>query len=233
VAELAVVRQDAEERIALAAGERDEAAGHAAAQARQAREEAVRARTAETAVQAELERTRADARRLVTQALADAAREREEVRASSQRQAEAVRAELEQVREDAAGLAVVVRDASDSRIAALEEARGELLDVSDRLAGALYATQQPQHGSHRQRAPRPRGSRGGGRTKRDQMIELAGQRCDLASVPLGEVSRLAGSLAAEIGYSPGTARRELVRHVLGLQAVPARNTQEGEGGEAR
>jgi hypothetical protein len=65
------------------------------------------------------------------------------------------------------------------------------------------------------------------------MIELAGQRCDLASVPLGEVSRLTGSLAAEIGYSPGTARRELVRHVRGLQAAPAGSTQEGEGGEAR
>lgn len=65
------------------------------------------------------------------------------------------------------------------------------------------------------------------------MIELAGQRCDLASVPLREVSRLAGSVAAEIGYSPGTARRELARHVRGLQAAPAGGTSDGEGGEAR
>ena len=53
------------------------------------------------------------------------------------------------------------------------------------------------------------------------MIELAGQRRDLASVPLAEVSQLAGSVAAEIGYSPGTARRELVRYVRGLQAASA------------
>jgi hypothetical protein len=55
------------------------------------------------------------------------------------------------------------------------------------------------------------------------MIELAGQRCDLASVPLAAVSQLASSVAAEIGYSPGTARRELVRYVRGLQAASAEN----------
>ena len=55
------------------------------------------------------------------------------------------------------------------------------------------------------------------------MIELAGQRRDLASVPLAEVSQLASSVAAEIGYSPGTARRELVRYVRGLQAGSAEN----------
>jgi len=55
------------------------------------------------------------------------------------------------------------------------------------------------------------------------MIELAGQRRDLALVPLAEVSQLASSVAAEIDYSPGTARRELVRHVRGLQAALAEN----------
>ena len=55
------------------------------------------------------------------------------------------------------------------------------------------------------------------------MIELAGQRRDLASVPLAEVSQLARSVAAEIGYSPGTARRELARYVRGLQAACAGN----------
>jgi hypothetical protein len=55
------------------------------------------------------------------------------------------------------------------------------------------------------------------------MIELAGQRRDLASVPLAEVSQLASSVAAEIGYSPGTARRELVRYVRGLQAASAQS----------
>jgi hypothetical protein len=55
------------------------------------------------------------------------------------------------------------------------------------------------------------------------MIELAGQRRDLASVPLAAVSQLASSVAAEIGYSSGTARRELVRYVRGLQAASAEN----------
>jgi hypothetical protein len=53
------------------------------------------------------------------------------------------------------------------------------------------------------------------------MIELARQRRDLALVPLAEVSQLASSVAAEIGYSPGTARRELVRYVRGLQTADA------------
>ena len=61
------------------------------------------------------------------------------------------------------------------------------------------------------------------------MIELAGQRRDLASVPLGEVARLAGEVAAEIGYSPGTARRELARHVRQLQAASATARSDNEG----
>jgi hypothetical protein len=51
--------------------------------------------------------------------------------------------------------------------------------------------------------------------------DARGQRRDLASVPLAEVSQLASSVAAEIGYSPGTARRELARYVRGLQAASA------------
>jgi hypothetical protein len=66
------------------------------------------------------------------------------------------------------------------------------------------------------------------------MIELAGQRRDLASVPLVEVSQLASSVAAEIGYSPGTARRELVRYVRGLQAAAeSQSTSDKEGEEER
>ena len=60
------------------------------------------------------------------------------------------------------------------------------------------------------------------------MIELAGQRRDLATMPLTEVSKLASAVAAEIGYSPGTARRELVRHVRELQAAP-RQTRPQDG----
>ncbi len=81
---------------------------------------------------------------------------------------------------------------------------------------------------------RSRRSRDGGPTKRDRLIALAGERRDLASVPLGEVSRLASGIAQEIGYSPGTARRELARHVRELQAgitasPPAGHEPEQEG----
>jgi len=81
---------------------------------------------------------------------------------------------------------------------------------------------------------RPRRSRDGGPTKRDRLIALAGERRDLASVPPGEVSKLASALAQEIGYSPGTARRELARHVRELQAgitasPPAGHEPEQEG----
>jgi hypothetical protein len=84
------------------------------------------------------------------------------------------------------------------------------------------------------RAPsrsRPRRARDGEPTKRDRLIALAGERHDLASVPLGQVSRLATAIAQEIGYSPGTARRELVRHVRELQSatatsMPAEQAQE-------
>jgi len=55
-------------------------------------------------------------------------------------------------------------------------------------------------------------------TKRDRLVSLADERRDLARIPLGEVSRLATVLAREIGYSAGTARRELIRHVRELQS---------------
>lgn len=58
-------------------------------------------------------------------------------------------------------------------------------------------------------------------TKREWLVSLAGQRRDLARIPLGDVSRLATELAQEIGYSAGTARRELVRHVRELQSGSA------------
>ena len=69
----------------------------------------------------------------------------------------------------------------------------------------------------RRPARRAEGARG---TKRDLLIQRAAERRDLASMPLGEVSKLATALAAEMGYSPGTARRELARHVRDLQAAP-------------
>jgi hypothetical protein len=77
--------------------------------------------------------------------------------------------------------------------------------------------------------PRPQRSHDGQQTKRDRLIALAAERRDLASVPLGEVSKLASALADEIGYSPGTARRELIRHVRDLQSSTADSAQSGQG----
>ncbi|HET9894614.1 MAG TPA: hypothetical protein VFQ44_06735 [Streptosporangiaceae bacterium] len=78
---------------------------------------------------------------------------------------------------------------------------------------------------------RPR-RRDGLPSKRDRLVSLAGERRDLARMPLGEVSGLATALAQEIGYSAGTARRELIRHVREVQSgsapdVPA--VREGAG----
>lgn len=165
--------------------------------------------------------------------LAEAARERDEVRAWAERQIEGLTAQLAQARDDAAQLVGQVREDSAVRIADLEASRAELHKERDRLAAELRAAvRQQRHGS----SPAERQSRRvrrNGPTKRDQMIELASQRRDLAALPLAEVSKLANTIAAEIGYSPGTARRELVRHVRELQNAPADGKPEDEGGQAR
>jgi hypothetical protein len=228
LAELETVRHDAEQQIALAARQRDQTAARAAAEARTAREEAIEARAAETAIRAEMDRARAGADGLAAAVLADAARERDELRAWAERQAGALRAELERVREDAGHLVRLAREEASTRIAATTEL---LAADRDRLAAELrsmtHRSSQVRKGAPR--AGRAPGSRDAGPTKRDRMIELAGQRRDLASVSLGEVARLAGEVAAEIGYSPGTARRELARHVRQLQAASA-PAMAGEGG---
>lgn len=54
-------------------------------------------------------------------------------------------------------------------------------------------------------------------TKAEQLLTRAGERHDLATVPLTEVSSIASAIAAEIGLHPGTARRVLLRHVRQLQ----------------
>ena len=297
VAQLEAVRQAADEQVAVAIGQRDEAVSHAAALAGQARAEADRSHAAENEVRAELERIRADAREAVTQALDGAAREREELRTLGERQADTLRAELAQARQDADRLAGQVRDDAAARVAALEQASAQLRGERDRLAGAArerdevrawaerqieglrtqlaqarddaaqlvgqvredaaarvadleasraglqeerdrlaaelrVAARQQRHGSTSPAGERQtRRVRRDGPTKRDQMIELAGRRRDLAAVPLDEVSKLANTIAAEIGYSPGTSRRELVRHVRELQAAPAANSAEDEGGQ--
>ncbi|HEV3292688.1 MAG TPA: hypothetical protein VG123_27255, partial [Streptosporangiaceae bacterium] len=59
--------------------------------------------------------------------------------------------------------------------------------------------------------------------KQDRLIALASQRHDLCSVPLGEVSRIANQIGAEVDLNQGTARRVLLAHVRALQdpASPA------------
>jgi hypothetical protein len=229
LAELNAVRDQARQQIALAARHHDEAAEQAAGEARQAREEAARARAAETAIRAEMDRTQAGAHRLVSGALADAARERDDLRAWAEQQAGTLRTELERVREDAGHLVRLAREEASARIAATTEL---LAADRDRLAAELRSvtSSSSQARAAAPRARRARGSRGGGPTKRDRMIELAGQRRDLSLVPPGEVARLAAEVAAEIGYSPGTARRELARHVRQLQAIsaPAQPDHEGD-----
>jgi len=93
-------------------------------------------------------------------------------------------------------------------------APGRKAATEDRSLTAVTA--MPRRGP--QLAPgRQRRRRDGLPTKRERLVSLAGEQRDLTSVPLGEVSRLATVLAREIGYSAGTARRELIRHVRELQ----------------
>ncbi len=86
-----------------------------------------------------------------------------------------------------------------------------------RAAPALPAP--PATTTAQARPPRRRARKAGAPTKRDLLIQRAQERRDLASMPLGEVSKLASALATEMGYSPGTARRELARHVRALQSA--------------
>jgi hypothetical protein len=53
--------------------------------------------------------------------------------------------------------------------------------------------------------------------KQARMLTLAGQRHDLATLPLNQVSGIANQIGAEVDLSPGTARRVLLTHVRALQ----------------
>jgi hypothetical protein len=226
MAQLEAARRAADEQVTAAIGERDDAVGRAAAQAEQVRGEADRARTAEAEVRGELDRVRADARQAVSQALAGAAREREELHAWAGQQTDSIRAELAQARAEASRLVEGVRDDAAARVTSLEADRAGLREERDRLAADLRAAARRREGTGPARDGRAQPVRRDGPAKRDRMIALAGQRRDLATMPPGEVSKLASAVAAEIGYSPGTARRELVRHVRELQAAPRETRQE-------
>jgi hypothetical protein len=67
----------------------------------------------------------------------------------------------------------------------------------DRIAGGAAGTRRPG--------------------KQARMLALAGQRHDLATLPLKQVSRIANQIGAEVSLSPGTARRVLLAHVRALQ----------------
>lgn len=233
-AELAAVRQDAEQRLAITAHQHEEAVDRAIAQAREATEEAAQARSAEALARSELQEQRSEASRLAAQARADAARECEAVRTWAGQLAGEMRAELRRAQEEAAGWVTEIREAAGHRVAALEEARAELrhraeraeeqasaLRVDrDRMAAELHALPAPSLRARTAARPGARARQAGrrGPTKRDQMITLASQRHDMARLPQNEVAGLARTLAQEIGYSAGTARRELMAHVRGLQA---------------
>jgi hypothetical protein len=73
----------------------------------------------------------------------------------------------------------------------------------------------PVHHQHQPRnSPTRTASRPG---KQDRLISLAGQRHDLTTVPLTQVSAIANTIGAEVSLSPGTARRVLLAHVRALQ----------------
>jgi hypothetical protein len=64
---------------------------------------------------------------------------------------------------------------------------------------------------------RPAGRLNGRPGKQDRLLALAGQRHDLTSLSLKQVSGIANTISAEVDLSPGTGRRVLLAHVRALQ----------------
>ncbi|HEX9357386.1 MAG TPA: hypothetical protein VF933_26650 [Streptosporangiaceae bacterium] len=85
-------------------------------------------------------------------------------------------------------------------------------------AAAVPAAQPAKAISASARGPRA-AKRADGGGKQARLIELAGKRHDLATLPLADVSRAATDLAAEAELHPGTARRVLLAHVRSLQSA--------------
>ena len=81
---------------------------------------------------------------------------------------------------------------------------------------ARTGTPHPRQQNQPKPAPAP-ARRPGSPGKQDRLITLAGQRHDLATVPLTQVSQIANTIGAEVSLSPGTARRVLLAHVRALQ----------------
>lgn len=82
------------------------------------------------------------------------------------------------------------------------------------LASSPFAggTDAPPRSRKQSRRARPSGP-----TKAEQLVTRAAERRDLATMPLDQVSSLAGEIAVEIGLHAGTARRVLLGHVRALQ----------------
>jgi len=98
-------------------------------------------------------------------------------------------------------------------------------DVTARIRPATNAKQSGRSTPAPRRATKP--------GKQAQLLALAGQRHDLAAIPLTSVSRIATSIAAEIDLAPGTARRVLLAHVRSLrngQNTDERNQNHGTEG---
>jgi len=79
---------------------------------------------------------------------------------------------------------------------------------------AATAPARPAHPTQNEpRSPASTGRPG----KQARLLEIAGQRHDLAALPLRQVSGIANQIGAEVSLSPGTARRVLLAHVRALQ----------------
>jgi hypothetical protein len=83
------------------------------------------------------------------------------------------------------------------------------------LVPARPAAQPPPGPPHKRR---PASRRSGTPGKQDRLLTLAGQRHDLARLPLKQVSGIANTISAEVDLSPGTGRRVLLAHVRTLQS---------------
>ena len=73
----------------------------------------------------------------------------------------------------------------------------------------------------------PRRRRDGKPRKQDLLIALAGQRHDLARLPLSQVARIAGEIGGEVSLHQGTARRILRAHVQTIQSQHTDTSRKG------
>jgi hypothetical protein len=109
--------------------------------------------------------------------------------------------------------------APPSTIAGFRQWAVEECPIAPGRKAALPALPRPESKapSSRPRRRRPAERRNGRPGKQHRLLALAGQRHDLTSLPLKQVSGIANTISAEVDLSPGTARRVLLAHVRTLQ----------------